>query len=644
MEDRKRRTRTGCLTCRARRVKCDEQKPTCQRCKTANVECTGYEGKRRIEPPQRRRTSQREDCCHSPAPAAPPTATPAFRPDGLPLIGLPSSPAMYQRPHARARDLLSYHQYLFRTLGILFPEQHLRFWRDCICEALWETGWVFDAVIALGGIHRAVLMLSQPGELDRNRGMDTKVIAVQAYTRALQGLAEGLGRAEEAMGVLVGGLVILAYFECFNGNVPAALRHVRVAERYYQGMCADAPLHGGAVMEPVGHALRELQVMSDMILPHLHLVDVQLPTLPAEGATTDQVHPTSETNTHLEGLQQLLDIVAGDPDIKGLLWTPCNPYLSSNHETSSLRWRVLGLLEQVSAWAANNQPLFHRLSIERWIVKLQNLTYKTTTTYTLPPEPILGISEEECILLEVYTFFKARLTWALSIMEDDSSSHELEAYHYLYQHLQIIATMLERNLEPTKECQIRTCERLKIGLAPMLYILGHCCPNPIWLRWIISALEETSSHGLFDSDACATSLHILLTLEKTAPVARTQNVVRYPRPSRRVISVLYPRRDGKGYTVYYAGTRDSVHGNSGIAHCPLGAASWFNTARRDEIELELFDDKQPEIFDINWLMAQPAMRNWRDWMQGSKFNLDMALADHISGTRLIHDVDDMATA
>ncbi|PYI23429.1 hypothetical protein BO99DRAFT_375677 [Aspergillus violaceofuscus CBS 115571] len=34
--------RSGCLTCKARRVKCDEAKPTCQRCRRANRTCEGY--------------------------------------------------------------------------------------------------------------------------------------------------------------------------------------------------------------------------------------------------------------------------------------------------------------------------------------------------------------------------------------------------------------------------------------------------------------------------------------------------------------------------------------------------------------------------------------------------------------------------
>lgn len=39
----KRRTRTGCLTCRRRRIKCDERKPECYNCERSGKVCLGYE-------------------------------------------------------------------------------------------------------------------------------------------------------------------------------------------------------------------------------------------------------------------------------------------------------------------------------------------------------------------------------------------------------------------------------------------------------------------------------------------------------------------------------------------------------------------------------------------------------------------------
>ncbi|RJE26212.1 hypothetical protein PHISCL_01460 [Aspergillus sclerotialis] len=40
------KTFTGCMTCRSRHLKCDEQRPACRRCVDAQVECSGYPGYR----------------------------------------------------------------------------------------------------------------------------------------------------------------------------------------------------------------------------------------------------------------------------------------------------------------------------------------------------------------------------------------------------------------------------------------------------------------------------------------------------------------------------------------------------------------------------------------------------------------------
>jgi hypothetical protein len=218
MEETKRRTRTGCLTCRARRVKCDETKPTCRRCEAANVECAGYEQKRHVRV---RRSKRNVSVAEPPIVAASGSAPyhqvappcPRFREDGLPLVGMPNNPNMAQRPHDRARNILAYHQFMFRTLFVLFPQEHLHFWRDTLCQAAWEIEYVYDAIMALGTIHRSCLMLSQPGESDQDKGMDTKVIAAQSYTAALQKLSNEIGEARQNTHLLVGTLVLFAYLE-----------------------------------------------------------------------------------------------------------------------------------------------------------------------------------------------------------------------------------------------------------------------------------------------------------------------------------------------------------------------------------------------------------------------------------------------
>ena len=216
MNNKKRRSRTGCLTCRARRVKCDERKPTCERCEFANVECAGYAGKRSL-------ASQRSTQCSS---SATPTTSPPdlghpedgtirrrIRLDGLPLIALPNNPTPSQLPHTRARDVLAFHQFLFRTMPMLFPPESLSFWQDYVCQEAWGVEHVFDAVVALGGMHRATLLLSQQTGNDRNHGFDTKITAIRMYSNALKGVSDSLASTQVSMALLLGVLILFAYVE-----------------------------------------------------------------------------------------------------------------------------------------------------------------------------------------------------------------------------------------------------------------------------------------------------------------------------------------------------------------------------------------------------------------------------------------------
>ncbi len=47
---KRKKTFTGCWTCRSRKIKCDGQKPSCERCQKANLKCDGYDIRLRWSP------------------------------------------------------------------------------------------------------------------------------------------------------------------------------------------------------------------------------------------------------------------------------------------------------------------------------------------------------------------------------------------------------------------------------------------------------------------------------------------------------------------------------------------------------------------------------------------------------------------
>ncbi|KAL1860310.1 hypothetical protein VTK73DRAFT_7416 [Phialemonium thermophilum] len=91
----KRRTKTGCLTCRKRRIKCDETHPTCNNCKKSKRECLGYDpifkqqqGPPAIQPAPNSQTSPSNSLISPPS--VPASAALPFQPPIVPSSYPPS--------------------------------------------------------------------------------------------------------------------------------------------------------------------------------------------------------------------------------------------------------------------------------------------------------------------------------------------------------------------------------------------------------------------------------------------------------------------------------------------------------------------------------------------------------------------------
>jgi hypothetical protein len=204
MPERKRRVKTGCLTCRQRRVKCDERRPSCQRCEAANISCDGYERPRKLAPPGQSKAKSNfveSEPSRSILPVAVPLITPTI-----------NSLTAYPKPHQRARDILGYQQYSSHTVELLFRHEHLSFWRDHLLGAALETEYIFDTVIALGIMHSAVVISCEPDS--KSHAVDSRVAAFQKYANALKVVSETCRKCHgQPTETLVAVLLLLTYFE-----------------------------------------------------------------------------------------------------------------------------------------------------------------------------------------------------------------------------------------------------------------------------------------------------------------------------------------------------------------------------------------------------------------------------------------------
>ncbi|KAH7016679.1 C6 zinc finger domain-containing protein [Ilyonectria destructans] len=118
------RVKTGCGTCKVRRIKCDEQRPSCQRCTSAGRECKGYGIGRSVRLPGR----PTDQCLN------------VYRVGNSGPVGSLS-----------AGDLRVLEWFMLANLQGVFP---FPFWETLVPQACCSEPAILSCVLALGSIHR----------------------------------------------------------------------------------------------------------------------------------------------------------------------------------------------------------------------------------------------------------------------------------------------------------------------------------------------------------------------------------------------------------------------------------------------------------------------------------------------------------
>ena len=198
------RARTGCLTCRRRRIKCDEARPVCFRCCNGNFLCEGY--------PQKKSLSIVNVA--TPAPSLSHDA--AFSSDRRdvqsPRNSISANPSLFPPSTSRVDQLSAYHQYITCTVTQLFRKDQLSFWRDEVARMAWTVDVVYEAIQALGAMHRAHLIPSFGNMQDDMQR--SKVFALRAYDAAVRSLVMQLKEGSQGQHkILMVVLVLLNIFE-----------------------------------------------------------------------------------------------------------------------------------------------------------------------------------------------------------------------------------------------------------------------------------------------------------------------------------------------------------------------------------------------------------------------------------------------
>ncbi|KAH7357243.1 hypothetical protein BKA65DRAFT_223448 [Rhexocercosporidium sp. MPI-PUGE-AT-0058] len=211
------RSKTGCVTCKIRRLKCGEEKPSCHRCLKSGWHCDGY-----------------DHVVHLPS-AAPLTLAP-IRPRSISSSSSPSSsPTVSLYTPSLALDLYDEEQRYFQSfiddVSIHLQGHDTFFWRGVALQESQTNFSVRHAIVAIGALARSTdRSLCGSHRMDSSHGPHRE-FALQQYEKAIQGLRESMNTNDHwrCIRASVISCLVLAFFDNFIGNGGFALQHIRHA-------------------------------------------------------------------------------------------------------------------------------------------------------------------------------------------------------------------------------------------------------------------------------------------------------------------------------------------------------------------------------------------------------------------------------
>ncbi|KAK0722907.1 hypothetical protein B0T26DRAFT_239941 [Lasiosphaeria miniovina] len=153
------KVRTGCITCKIRKVKCDEAKPFCSRCTKTGRRCDGYLDAKTMA--QRRRRAG---------------AVPAGGPGGYP------APLSLLYDWASADEKRSFHFFQNVTAPCLSGDFDGDFWRVLVLQICQTEPAVKHAVLAVSSLHEAMVQASVAPYADND---DRHSFALYQYNKSI---------------------------------------------------------------------------------------------------------------------------------------------------------------------------------------------------------------------------------------------------------------------------------------------------------------------------------------------------------------------------------------------------------------------------------------------------------------------------
>ncbi|KAH6712259.1 hypothetical protein BKA61DRAFT_82540 [Leptodontidium sp. MPI-SDFR-AT-0119] len=485
---RKPKTKTGCKTCKIRRVKCDEGKPSCVRCTSTGRKCDGYETK------------------------------------GAELVKLEDSPQTGDLSQARlgmrgisgvlfgdGQEKRAFEFFRHRTaveMSGFFPS---KFWDGLLLQASHSEPAILHAVIALGSLHE--LYRDGKSVLSGDADMSSKrQFALQQSNKAIGYLTKPSTTCTPRSGeaILISCLLFVC-LETFQGNHNGAMAHLESGLKILGSMGFLKPdLDANTI------AARGKGSDQQNLIPLFCRLDMQASTyfprrqlfynspfedqdFPVGPMVPQEFSSMGEANTSLQS--QVYAIVRYTQLVR------------QYHESSRLDPNIK-VTSQLPRGLLVAQ-IEHRKQLSRWLTTMNGFLKDPKSTLT--PQELRG-----AVLLKMQQI-TINIMLASTIFNDQTEYDDLTGEFER-------VTVLAANLLTSSKCpeaEQRPYCSFDMSVIPSLYNAACRCRDPVVRRKAIALLSNSArQEGIWDSDVSAAIAQRIMEIEEEGlgPISSAQCV------------------------------------------------------------------------------------------------------------------------
>ncbi|PMD12203.1 hypothetical protein NA56DRAFT_587606 [Hyaloscypha hepaticicola] len=482
---RKPKVKTGCWTCKFRRVKCDEDFPGCRKCSSTGRKCEGYGA----------RTND------------------ALVPLGHDVFLDPITRLPFAFPCDDRQERHAFQFFCTKTASEIAGFLPTDFWNKLILQASHTDPAILHAVIALGSAHETYER-EGPGHF-RNTLAARQSFALQQSTKAIKHLRIQLssGVPQSGESVLLSCILFIC-LETFQGNHEAALAHLESGLKILGSWLHE---DGQPVISSDYVSRPTRQFLEEELVPLFTRLDVQATTfltsrslreLSPRSSTTQPIMPTrfkslGDANNHLADLVHWM-LYSNNGAHNMMYWMVNNPLAQLNippPETTTPGGSIPPIPDAVLKKIMKIETE-HKRILEQWLTALNFFLKENNNLDTKDLRGALMLK----ILYTSTTIIKAASLY----------NHDLEYDKYIPDFERVITlaeSLIKSHTNATdKHTPLYSFE---MNILPPLHYCSTRCRDPILRRRALALLEDTPRReGMWDSAMLAAIARYIIEQEE----------------------------------------------------------------------------------------------------------------------------------